>query len=65
MVPLPSWYTPPTAEVDNVVGPAGNHVNSLDFITGNFKLYRFAGVDVPLLDQSVTGNHDEQFPFGD
>ena len=46
------------------MGPAGNHVNSLDFITGNFKLYRFAGVDVPLLDQSVTGNHDEQFPFG-
>ena len=39
-------------------------MNSLDFIPRNFKLYRFPGVDVPLLDQSVASDHDKQFPLG-
>ena len=43
-------------QVDNVVGPTGNHVNSLDFIPGNLKLHRFTGVDVPFLNQTVTSN---------
>lgn len=51
-------------QVDDVVGPAGNHVDGLDLVTGNFKLYRFAGVDVPLLNQSVTSHHNEQLPLG-
>ena len=51
-------------QVDNIVGPAGNHVDSLDFIPRNFKLYRFPGVDVPLLDQAVASDHDKEFPLG-
>ena len=46
-------------QVDDVVGPAGNHMDSLNLVSGNFKLDRFPGVDIPLLNQSVTGNHDE------
>ena len=51
-------------QVDDVVGPAVNHVDGLHLIAGNFKLHRLAGVDVPLLNQSVTCNHDEQLPLG-
>ena len=51
-------------QVDDVVGPAGNHVNSLDFIPGNLKLHRFPGVDIPFLNQAVTGDHNEKLPLG-
>ena len=51
-------------QVDNVVGPAGDHMDRLDLIPGNLKLHRLAGVDVPLLNQAVTGHDDEQFPLG-
>ena len=51
-------------QIDDVVRPAGNHVDRLKLVAGDLKLYRFSGVDVPLLDQSVTCNHDEQLPLG-
>ena len=51
-------------QVDNVVRPAGNHVDSLNLIPGNLKLHRFSGVDVPFLDQAVASDHDKQFPLG-
>ena len=51
-------------QVDNIMCPAGNHVDRLHLIAGNLKLHRFAGVDIPFLNQSVTGNHDEQLPLG-
>ena len=51
-------------QIDDVVGPAGDHVDRLDLIPGNLKLHRLAGVDVPLLNQAVTGHDDEQLPFG-
>lgn len=51
-------------QVDDVVGPAGDHMDRLDLIPGNLKLHRLAGVDVPLLNQAVTGHDDEQLPFG-
>ena len=51
-------------QVDNVVGPAGNHVNSFNLITGNLKLHSLISVDIPLLNQAVTGHHDEQLPLG-
>ena len=37
-------------QIDDVVGPAGNHVDSLNLVPGNLKLYRFASVDVSLLN---------------
>ena len=51
-------------QVDDVVGPAGNHVDRLNFVPGNLKLHRFSGVDVPFLNQAVPSHHDEQFPLG-
>ena len=51
-------------QVDDVVSPSGNHVDSLDFVPGNFKFHRLSGVNIPFLNQAVTGNHDEQFPLG-
>ena len=51
-------------QVDNVVGPAGDHMDRLDLIPGNLKLHRLASVDVPLLNQAVTGHDDEQLPLG-
>ena len=41
-------------QIDDIVSPAGNHVDSLNFVPGNFKLHRFSSVDVSLLNQSVT-----------
>ena len=51
-------------QVDDVVGPAGNHMDSLDFIPGNLKLHRFSSIDVSLLDQAVTSHYNEQLPLG-
>lgn len=51
-------------QIDDVVGPAGDHVDSLDFIAGNLKLHRFSSIDVPLLNQAVASDHDKQFPLG-
>ena len=43
-------------QVNDIVGPAGNHVDSLNLVPGNLKFYRFSGIDVPFLDQAVTSN---------
>lgn len=51
-------------QIDDIVSPAGNHVDSLDLIPGNLKLHRFSSIDVPFLDQAVTSHHNEQFPLG-
>ena len=59
------------AQVDDVVGIAGQHVHSLDPVTAHFKFYHFVRLagsricsDPALLDQAVAGNHDEEFPLG-
>ena len=39
-------------------------MDSLDLIPGNFKLHRFSGVDVPLLNQTMPCHHNEQLPLG-
>ena len=51
-------------QVNDIMRPTGNHVDGFDLIPRDLKFHRFASIDVPLLNQSVTGNHDEQFPFG-
>ena len=51
-------------QIDDVVRPARDHVDSLDLITGNLKLHRFASVDIAFLNQTVTSHHNEQFPLG-
>lgn len=51
-------------QIDNVVCPPRDHVDGLNLVPGNLKLHRFSGVDVPLLNQSVTSHYNEQLPLG-
>ena len=51
------------AQVDNVVRPAGDHVDALDLFPADLKLHRFAGRDVTLLNQPVAVHHDELLPL--
>ena len=52
------------AEVDDAVRPAEDHVDRLNRIAGDFKLYGLSGGNVPLPDQPVPVHDDELFPFG-
>lgn len=51
-------------EVDDVVRVAGEHLNSGDFFAGHLKFDDFAAADSALLNQTVTGNDDENFGLG-
>ena len=51
------------AQVDDVVRPAGDHVDRFDLLPRHFELHRLAGVDVALLDEAMTVHHDELFPL--
>ena len=46
-------------QVNDIVRPAGNHVDSLDLVPRNLKLHRFASIDVPFLDQTMPSHHNE------
>ena len=39
-------------------------MDGLDLVPRNLKLHRFSGVDISLLNQSVTCHHNEQLPLG-
>ena len=39
-------------------------MDSLDIVTGDFELNHFISAEFTLLDEAVTGNHDEELPFG-
>ena len=41
-------------QVDDVVRPAGDHMDGFDFIARNLKRNLFVGVDIALLDQRTT-----------
>ena len=51
-------------EVDDVVRVAGKHLHSGDFFAGHFKFDDFAAADSALLNQTVTGNNDENLGLG-
>ena len=51
-------------EVDDVVRIARQHVDALDVVAAHFKLYDFICAQFAFLNQSMTTNHDEKFPFG-
>ena len=50
-------------QVDDVVRPAGDHVNGFDLIARNLKRYSLVGVDIALLNQRSAGYNDEKLPF--
>ena len=51
------------AEIDDAVGPAGDHVHRLDALAGNGELHGFAGGKAALTDERRTVDHDEQLPL--
>ena len=50
-------------EVDDVVGIARQHVHRPDLLSADLKLQHFIRPDLPLLNQAVAGNDDEEFPL--
>ena len=50
-------------QIDDVVRPAGNHMNGFDFVARNFKRYFFVGVDIALLYQRPARNNNKKLPF--
>ena len=51
------------AQVDNVVGISRQHVDSLNLLPAHFKFDYFIRANLSLLDQAMTGNNNEEFPF--
>ena len=52
------------AEIDDIMGMAGQHVNALDIITGYLKLNDFIRSQFAFLNQAMSGNDDEELPLG-
>ena len=51
------------AEVDNVVCIAGHHMNCLDMLIGYLEFQHFIRSDLSFLNQAVTADNYEEFPF--
>ena len=53
-------------EVDDVVRIAGQHVDALDVVARDLELddLPFGVVQVALLDEAMTTDHDEELPLG-
>ena len=51
-------------EVDDVVGVAWKHVNSLDLVTRHLKVEDFIRAYPSLLNQATAAHYDEELPFG-
>lgn len=43
-------------QVDNIVGPAGDHMNSFNLVSRDLELYSLTDIDVPLLNQAMSNN---------
>lgn len=51
-------------EIDNIMRPAGDHVDGFYFVSGYFKFYQLSCIDISFLDQAMAMNHDKLLPFG-
>ncbi len=51
-------------QIDDIMGPAGDHVHRLDLFTADLKFHGFSRVDIALLDQTVTIHHNKLLPLG-
>ena len=52
------------AQVDNVVGVAGQHVHCLDVVTVHLEFQDFLRTDFPLLDEAMAGHYHKELPLG-
>lgn len=50
-------------EVDDVVRPAGDHVDGFDFVAAYLKRHLLICMDIALLDQRATADNNEKLPF--
>ena len=51
-------------KIDDVMCPSWNHIDCFNLITADFKFHHLTGIDVPLLNQAMTMDHNELFPLG-
>ena len=51
------------AEIDDIVRPAGDHVDGFDLVAADLKADLLVRVDIALLDQRATADDDEEFPL--
>ena len=51
-------------EIDDVVGVAGEHVDGLDVVAADIKLYHLVGTNLALLDEGMAADNDEELPLG-
>ena len=51
-------------QIDDIVRPAGDHVDGLDLVARYLKADFLICVDVALLDQRATADDDEELPLG-
>src|SRR5574344_1398040 len=51
-------------EVNDIVGIAREHVDTLDVVSIHFKLNYFISAKFALLDKTMTGHHNEELPLG-
>ena len=51
-------------QVNDIVCPAGNHVDSFNLIAGHFKIDDLVRADLAFLDQAVTSYNNEELPLG-
>ena len=50
-------------QIDDVVGVSRQHVDRPDLLPAHFELDDLIRSDLPLLDQAVPGDHDEELPL--
>lgn len=50
-------------QIDDVMRVSGKHMDCLDVVARDLEFDYFVRTDLAFLDQSVTGNDDEKFPF--
>ena len=52
------------AEIDDIMRPAGDHVNGFDLVTAELKTDFFVRMDIALFDQRMTADDDKELPLG-
>ena len=50
-------------QIDDIMRPAGDHVDSFDLLTADLKANLLVRVDVALLNQCATADDDEELPL--
>ena len=52
------------AKIDDIMRPAGDHVDGFDLVAADLKADFFIRVDIALFDQRTIADDDEELPLG-